>query len=255
VTTAARVSRAFTEVVSRRSAGGLAKNKTMKLNIQLLIKRLADVLIATMSLTLAAPLFLLIAISIRLESPGPVIFRQLRSGRNRTSFYMYKFRTMYEGVPHLRNSDGSAFVGRNDPRVTRTGRWLREFSLDEIPQFVNVLAGDMSIVGPRPETPAYTNELPDWALEKLQVRPGCLSMSLIHGRNELPWRRRNELDVEYVRKYSLSLDLRIFFQGIWTMLVTRRGVYSPGEFGTAPVIQELDKDGTSSVRYETTIKE
>jgi len=87
------------------------------------------------------------------------------------------------------------------------------------------------------------------------VRPGCLSMSLIHGRNELPWRRRNELDVEYVRKYSLSLDLRIFFQGIWTMLVTRRGVYSPGEFGTAPVIQELDKDGTSSVRYETTIKE
>jgi len=232
----------------------LGKKTTMKLKIQLSIKRLADVLIATVSLMLAAPLFLLIALLVRLESPGGVIFRQLRSGKNRRPFYMYKFRTMYEGVPHLRNPDGSAFVGRNDPRVTRTGRWLREFSLDEIPQFFNVLVGDMSAVGPRPETPAYTNELPDWALEKLRFRPGCLSMSLIRGRNELPWQTRNELDLEYVRNYSLLLDLKIFFQGIWTMLVTRRGVYSPGEVGT-PVTEEFEKDVSSTVRYQTSVKE
>ena len=80
---------------------------------------------------------------------------------------MFKFRTMFDGVPHMRNPDGSAFIARNDARVTRVGRWLREFSLDEIPQLFNVLRGDMSIVGPRPEKPDYTEELPDWALEKL----------------------------------------------------------------------------------------
>jgi len=226
----------------------------MKLKLQLSIKRLADVLIAGIGLAVAAPLFLVIAVLVRLESPGVVIFRQLRSGRNRHSFYMYKFRTMYDGVPHLRNSDGSAFVGRNDARVTRLGRWLREFSLDEIPQLFNVLRGEMSIVGPRPETPEYTDELPQWALEKLQLRPGCLSMSLIYGRNELPWQTRNELDLHYVRNYSLLLDLKIFFRGIWAMLVTRRGVYSPGKAHVA-AFGDRAKGAASTAGYQTFTKE
>jgi colanic acid biosynthesis glycosyl transferase WcaI len=229
-------------------------NFSMKLKIQMAIKRLSDVLIATAGLVLAAPLFLLIAILVRLESPGAVIFRQLRSGRNRRPFRMYKFRTMYEGVAHLRNPDGSAYVGRNDPRVTRAGRWLREFSLDEIPQLLNVLRGDMSIIGPRPETPEYTDELPAWALEKLRLRPGCLSMSLIHGRNELPWRVRNELDIDYIRNYSLLLDLTIFFRGVWAMLVTRRGVYSPGNLG-ANVSKAREEDAVDVTSYQTFNKE
>jgi undecaprenyl phosphate N,N'-diacetylbacillosamine 1-phosphate transferase len=225
----------------------------MKKDMQLSIKRLMDVLIAATGLTLAAPLFLLIAILVRLESPGAVIFRQLRSGKNRRSFYMFKFRTMYVGVPHLRNSDGSAFVGRNDPRVTRVGRWLREFSLDELPQLLNVLVGHMSIVGPRPETPDYTDELPVWALEKLRFRPGCLSMPLIHGRNELPWEERNKLELYYVQNYSLGLDLKICCRGIWAMLVTRRGVYSPGEIGT--VLEQCKENSISSASYQTLRKE
>lgn len=228
-------------------------NLSMKLKIQLLIKRLADVLVAVIALVLAAPIFLLIAILVRLESPGAVIFRQLRSGRNRRPFYMYKFRTMHEGVPHLRNSDGSAYIGRNDPRVTRVGRWLREFSLDEIPQLLNVLRGDMSIIGPRPETPQYTDELPAWALEKLRLRPGCLSMSLIHGRNELPWKVRNQLDLDYVRNYSLLLDLRIFFRGIWAMLVSRKGVYSPGEVGAS--VFKAREEAIGVTNYQTFNKE
>jgi undecaprenyl phosphate N,N'-diacetylbacillosamine 1-phosphate transferase len=225
----------------------------MKKQIQLSIKRLADILIAAIALLLAVPFFLLIAILVRLESPGTVIFRQLRSGKNRRAFYMFKFRTMYVGVPHLRNPDGSAFVGRGDPRVTRVGRWLREFSLDELPQLLNVFLGQMSIVGPRPETPEYTDELPAWALEKLRFRPGCLSMPLIHGRNELPWEERNKLELCYVQNYSLLLDLKIFFRGIWAMLVTRRGVYSPGEIGT--VFEQLEKNAVSSASYQTLSKE
>ncbi len=232
------------------SAGSLS----MKRKIQLSIKRLADILIAAIGLALAAPLFLLIAIFVRLESRGSVIFRQLRSGRNRHPFCMFKFRTMYDGVPHVRNPDGSAFVRRNDPRVTRIGRWLREFSLDEIPQLFNVLRGEMSIIGPRPEKPEYTGELPAWALEKLQFRPGCLSLPLIHGRNELPWRERNELDIYYVQNYSLWLDVRILVLGLWTMLVTRKGVYSPDEIGAA-VSQRAEKDTARSSGYQTLTEE
>jgi lipopolysaccharide/colanic/teichoic acid biosynthesis glycosyltransferase len=195
--------------------------------MQLAVKRSADVFLALAGLVLGLPLFLLIALLVRLESSGPIIFCQMRSGRNGVPFRMFKFRTMVDGAPHLRNPDGSAFIARNDPRVTRVGRWLREFSLDEIPQLFNVLRGDMSVVGPRPEKPDYTEELPAWALEKLQVRPGCLSLTLIRGRNELPWATRNELDIVYVRNYSLALDTKILVLGLWAMFVNRKGLYSP----------------------------
>jgi lipopolysaccharide/colanic/teichoic acid biosynthesis glycosyltransferase len=178
-------------------------------------------------LVACVPFFLLIALLVWLESGGPVMFRQARTGKNGVVFEMYKIRTMVVGAPHLRNADGSAFIARNDARVTRVGRWLREFSLDEIPQLFNVLRGEMSIVGPRPEKPDYTAELPDWAREKLRVRPGCLSLTLIRGRNELPWAVRNELDIDYVRNFSLALDAKIVVLGLWAMFVNRKGLYSP----------------------------
>lgn len=211
-------------------------------NIQLVIKRSADILLAAGGLVLGLPLFLLIALLVRLESMGPVIFSQMRSGRNSVPFRMFKFRTMIDGAPHLRNPDGSAFIARNDSRVTRVGRWLREFSLDEIPQLFNVLRGDMSIVGPRPEKPDYTEELPAWALEKLRVRPGCLSLTLIHGRNALPWIERNQLDIVYVRNFSLALDAKILVLGLWTMFVNRSGLYSPERPQATVSLESCEKD-------------
>jgi lipopolysaccharide/colanic/teichoic acid biosynthesis glycosyltransferase len=227
----------------------------MKLRIQLGIKHLADILVAAVSLVVGVPLFVLIALLVRLESPGPVIFCQMRSGRDGVPFRMFKFRTMYDGAPHLRNPDGSAFIERNDSRVTRVGRWLREFSLDEIPQLFNVLRGDMSIVGPRPEKPDYTAELPAWALEKLCVKPGCLSLTLIRGRNELPWVTRNELDIVYVREFSLWLDAKILILGLWTMFADRKGLYSPTKSTTSVTLDPQETPTIATEHHQTACKE
>ncbi len=202
------------------------RNATVGLAVQLAIKRAIDVCLALIGIVLTAPLVGLAALLIRLDSPGPAVYTQLRTGRGGRPFVIYKLRTMHDGVPHLRNPDGSAFVGEDDPRITGIGAFLRQFSLDELPQLLNVLRGDMSIVGPRPEKVEYTAELPGWALEKLRLRPGCFSLSLIRGRNALSWRRRNELEVQYVRGFSLWLDLQILVLGLWTMFVSRTGTYS-----------------------------
>ena len=204
---------------------------------------------------LCLPLFLVTAFLVWLESPGPVIFRQARSGKEGAVFEMYKIRTMYEGAPHLRNPDGSAFIARNDERVTRVGRWLREFSLDETPQLFNVLRGEMSIVGPRPEKPDYTAELPAWAHEKLKFKPGCLSLTLIHGRNELSWAERNVLDIVYVRDFSLWLDLTILVLGLWTMFFNRKGLYSPPRPLEAVRLEAFDKNLDSIVQPHTATEE
>jgi undecaprenyl phosphate N,N'-diacetylbacillosamine 1-phosphate transferase len=227
----------------------------VKLEIKLGVKRLVDVVLAAFGMFLCFPMFLLVGLLVWLESHGPVIFRQARSGKNGVVFQMYKIRTMYDGVPHLRNPDGSAFIARNDTRVTRVGRWLREFSLDETPQLFNVLRGDMSIVGPRPEKPDYTAELPAWALEKLRFRPGCLSLTLIHGRNELPWAERNELDIVYVRDFSIWLDTKILVLGLWTMFVDRKGLYSPPRPLTPVALEPYEKRADSIARRQTAGKE
>jgi len=216
---------------------------------------MTDVFLAVVSMILGLPLFAAIALLVHLESLGPVIFCQLRSGRNGVPFRMYKFRTMYDGAPHLRNPDGSAFIERNDSRVTRIGRWLREFSLDEIPQLFNVLRGDMSIIGPRPEKPDYTEELPAWALDKLRFRPGCLSLTLIHGRNELSWLARNELDIVYVQTFSLALDAKILILGLWTMFVHRKGLYSPARPAAAVTLDPLVKPTDVIEHHQTACKE
>src|SRR5882762_6604724 len=227
----------------------------VKIEIQFGIKRMTDIFLAVVSMILGLPLFAAIALLVHLESLGPVIFCQLRSGRNGVPFRMYKFRTMYDGAPHLRNPDGSAFIERNDSRVTRIGRWLREFSLDEIPQLLNVLRGDMSIVGPRPERPDYTEDLPAWALDKLRFRPGCLSLTLIRGRNELSWLARNELDIVYVQTFSLVLDAKILVLGLWTMFVNRKGLYSPAR-PAAPVTPDpREKQPGEMDHHQTSCKE
>jgi lipopolysaccharide/colanic/teichoic acid biosynthesis glycosyltransferase len=126
----------------------------------------------------------------------------------------------------VRNPDGSLFVGEGDPRLTRVGRFLRNYTLDEIPQLLNVLKGDMSVVGPRPDLIEHLELYDDLMKRKLEVKPGMASLALVDGRNTLPWRKRIELDVYYIDHCSLKFDLEIFLKGV-VLVVLRKGVYVP----------------------------
>lgn len=194
-----------------------------------LLKRGLDLLLASLGLLAFLPLFGLIALMIKLDSPGPVIFRQRRVGLYGQEFWMLKFRTMVQDAESLREAmvrknalvGGEAFKPQADPRVTRIGRWLRRTSLDEFPQLLNVLRGDMSLVGPRP-LPLYEYSATE-ALqrERLDVLPGCSGLWQISGRCRITVMcERFGLDVEYVRRWSLRFDLWILLK---TVKVVIRG--------------------------------
>jgi lipopolysaccharide/colanic/teichoic acid biosynthesis glycosyltransferase len=170
------------------------------------LPRLADAAIAGVSLLLASPLLLLAAIAIKLESRGPVIYRQRRVGKDGVVFELFKLRTMRQGADPV--GVGTAVVER-DPRVTRSGRFLRRFALDELPNLVNVLSGQMAMVGPRATLPAQVELYTPRQRRRLELKPGVTGWAQIHGRAGIPWERRIELDVWYVEHRSLWLDLRI----------------------------------------------
>jgi undecaprenyl phosphate N,N'-diacetylbacillosamine 1-phosphate transferase len=195
----------------------------------LFVKRALDLLVASLALVVLSPLIVLIGVIVKLSSPGPVLFRQARLGKEGVPFVLYKFRTMRDGVPVMRGADGSAFVGIGDPRLTRTGRFLRDYTMDEIPQLLNVLRGEMSIIGPRPDLVEQLELYDDMMKRKLEVKPGMACLSLLKGRNSLPWYKRAELDVYYVDHRSLRLDAEIFFKGCISVLL-RRGVYYPEDY-------------------------
>lgn len=196
---------------------------------QLLVKRVLDLIGATLGLVLAAPAMLILAIAIKLDSRGPVFFRQERIGVGGRRFELLKFRTMYDGVPdtahrelvtrmlqrddlqiaHAGPDGKPVFKLVNDDRVTRVGRWVRRRSLDELPQLLNVLKGDMSLVGPRPPLPYEFEQYEHWQFHRLQVRPGITGLWQVSGRNRLDYRQMCELDVDYIRTWSLWLDLKI----------------------------------------------
>ena len=201
---------------------------------QRIIKCLMDVSLSVLSLILSWPLFLLIVVLIKLNSKGPVLFRQVRLGKDGKSFTCYKFRTMYVGAPDIRNPDGSTFNAEDDPRVTRVGRFLRKTTLDELPQFINVLKGDTSLVGPRPDPVDALEFYGERDRKRLTVKPGMTGWAFIHGRNTLPLDRRRELDVEYVETYSLLLDVKILLRTI-PQVVLRRDVF------TQPSFQKRDR--------------
>jgi undecaprenyl phosphate N,N'-diacetylbacillosamine 1-phosphate transferase len=190
----------------------------------LLTKRAVDLALATLALLTLLPLALLISVVVKLSSRGPVLFRQKRLGKDGAPFVLYKFRTMRQNAPLVRNLDGSAFVGAGDSRLTPVGRFLRDSTLDEIPQLINVIKGDMSIVGPRPDLVEQLEIYDDLMRRKLEVKPGMASLSLVHGRNSLTWYRRAELDVYYVDHCSLKFDAEIFIKAFLQVLL-RRGVY------------------------------
>jgi len=177
--------------------------------------RVFDILIATIALIVLSPILLIATIAIKLGSPGPVIYRQRRVGRDGREFELLKLRTMALGSDPV---GVGRVVARDDPRVTAAGRLLRRTSLDEIPNLVNVLRGEMAIVGPRPTIPAQVKDYTPFQHRRHEVRPGLTGWAQVQGRAGIPWEERIELDVEYVERRSLALDVRILTKTTWLLL-------------------------------------
>ena len=193
---------------------------------QLALKRALDVAVSLLVLALAGPAIGIAALAIRSTSPGSVLFKQKRIGLNGRMFTLYKFRTMIEDaharreeVAHLNEMNGPAFKAKDDPRVTPVGRFLRRFSLDEIPQLWNVLKGDMSLVGPRPPIPEEVASYHRWHRRRLSMKPGLTCLWQISGRNDIQdFDRWMKLDLQYIDNWSPTLDLKILLRTIPAVL-------------------------------------
>ncbi|MDD3441200.1 MAG: sugar transferase, partial [Kiritimatiellae bacterium] len=191
----------------------------------LVLKRALDLVLSALAMVLFSPLMLGIAIAIRATSPGPVLFRQRRSTIRGRTFDMLKFRTMVPDAEAIRDElqdhnevTGPVFKIKDDPRITPVGRWLRRYSLDELPQLWNVLKGDMSLVGPRPPIPAEVEQYENWQRRRLSMRSGCTCLWQIGGRNELSFEDWMRLDLKYIDTWTLGLDFHILFKTIGTVL-------------------------------------
>jgi exopolysaccharide biosynthesis polyprenyl glycosylphosphotransferase len=197
-----------------------------------LVKEVVDRLGAGLALLAIAPMLLVVALAVRLDSVGPVLFRQVRIGRDGREFSMLKFRTMVADAEEQRaalldrneKADGLLFKIADDPRVTRVGRVLRRFSLDELPQLLNVLGGQMSLVGPRPPLPAEVALYDDSVRRRLLVKPGLTGLWQVSGRSDLTWEESVRLDLRYVENWSLLLDLMILWKTASAVL-RARGAY------------------------------
>lgn len=197
----------------------------------LFAKRVFDVALAASALLVLAPLMATIAAAIRITSPGPALFRQTRSGLGGRQFTLYKFRSMVNNAEQLRAElrqmnelDGPVFKISDDPRITPVGRWLRRFSLDELPQLWNILRGDMSFVGPRPAIPEEVEQYEAWQRRRLRMRPGLTCIWVLEGRNHLDFNRWIQLDLTYIDNWSLWLDAKIFLRTI-PIVLSGRGAY------------------------------
>jgi len=180
------------------------------------------VLISLVGLVLLTVPFALIALAIKLDSKGSVFFRQERVGKGGGTFRVWKFRTMIEGAV---DQGLGVTVVHNDPRFTSVGRFLRGWGLDELLQLLNVLKGEMSLVGPRPTLPYQVAHYNDFQNRRLEIRPGITSLAVVSGRNDLPWEERIKLDIQYLEHWSLWLDLWILLKTLWVVLVKREGLY------------------------------
>jgi len=194
--------------------------KIISMSLFCTLKRGWDILVCLSALMLIWPILAVIAIAIRIESKGPAIFKQQRAGKDGKPFTFYKFRTMQVDADPFGPSPKSG----KDPRLTRIGRILREYSLDELPQLANILRGDMSVVGPRP---LYLSQVPEWSerqKKRLRVKPGLTGLAQISGRAELTREEKLDLDVKYVEAAGFSTDMKILWATIACVL-RRKGVY------------------------------
>jgi exopolysaccharide biosynthesis polyprenyl glycosylphosphotransferase len=194
----------------------------------MIVKRGFDILVAMLALGLTAPVLLIVAAVVKLTSEGPIFFAQERVGKNGRTFKMLKFRSMVMNAEALRGKleaenemDGPVFKIKRDPRITRIGHFIRKTSLDEFPQFINVLRGSMSIVGPRPPLPSEVAQYERWQRKRLSVKPGITCIWQISGRNEVTFEQWVQMDIDYIDRWSLWLDLKIFVKTIPAVLLRR----------------------------------
>lgn len=213
-------------------------------NLQLAVKRCADFLLALVGLIVLAPFFLLVIIAIRLDSPGPAFFLQRRLGKNAKSFRIYKFRTMVDNA--ARKGTGVTNLP-DDPRFTRLGRPLRLTSIDELPQLLNILKGEMSLIGPRPTVPEHLEYYDDTQRRRLEMLPGITGWAVVHGRAENPWSVRIRYDVDYVENYSLWLDLKILLKTVGIVLKRKNITHDYRKYGDA---FDLTRPGESKEERE-----
>lgn len=191
-------------------------------------KRICDLVIGIISLPIVLIVIAVLAPFIHFEDKGPVFYNAPRVGKDGRDFKMYKLRSMRVNAPDLVMEDGSTYNGADDPRMTKIGAFMRRTSLDEIPQFLNVLKGDMSVVGPRPDLRRETELYQGDEDEKLSVKPGVTGYAAVYGRNSLPWHDRLALDVYYVRNVTFALDAKVFFKTFATVF-KQEGVFVEGD--------------------------
>jgi len=194
-------------------------------------KRTIDVLGSVVGLLLFVPFLPFVALAIKLTTPGPILYRSIRLGKGGRPFVFYKFRSMVDGahesrnfIQHLNEAEGPVFKIANDPRVTRVGRFLRRTSIDELPQLLNVLRGDMSLVGPRPPIPEEVEKYEPWQKRRLDVKPGITCLWQISGRSKLGFNEWMRLDIQYIQHQSFLLDQKILLRTL-PAVISRDGAY------------------------------
>lgn len=222
---------AFNRELPRQRIRLLLLTWVIRIKIKNNLKRFLDLIIALGVLPFALPLMLITALAIKLDSPGPVIFRQKRVGKWGEEFDCYKFRSMYvdaearkQELMDLNEADEVVFKIRHDPRVTRVGRVIRKLSIDELPQLFNVIEGSMSLVGPRPPVPAEVNQYDFDTFARLDAVPGITGLQQVSGRSDLSFQRWVELDLQYIQEQSLLKDIEILIKTIPTV-ITGKGAY------------------------------
>lgn len=200
------------------------------------IKHILDKVFAIIFLIILSPILLILIIAVKLDSKGSAVFKQKRLGKRGHIFEIYKLRTMYVDAPDIRNQDGSTFNSDNDPRVTRVGRFLRKTSLDELPQLFNVIKGEMSFVGPRPDLPEQLDIYTDYEKRKLEVKPGITGYSQAYFRNSIVAEQKFKNDVFYVDNYSIVLDIKILIETIRSVLF-KKNINNNGYY----IMEDLEK--------------
>lgn len=195
------------------------------------MKRLFDIVAATCGIVILSPLMIIIAVLIKAEDHGPVFYKQVRVGKNGKTFKMYKFRSMFVNADKMLDKlkeqndvDGPMFKMKDDPRVTKIGHFIRKHSLDELPQFLNVLKGDMSLVGPRPPLPSEVEEYSEYDKQRLFVIPGCTGLWQATERNEVGFNEMVQLDIQYIQRASFTFDLWIICKTV-AIVIKPNGSY------------------------------
>lgn len=203
----------------------IESESSMEFSLYEVIKRLIDIACSFLGVILLSPLFIIIAIIIKITSKGPVFFSQKRVGKNGKEFNMYKFRSMVVNAEELKEKlaaqnemSGPMFKMKDDPRVTKVGKFIRKTSIDELPQLLNVLKGDMSLVGPRPSLPKEVAQFDEWMHRRLEVKPGLTCYWQVSGRNNIDFEDWMKLDIKYVDERSTWIDIKLIFKTVGVLL-------------------------------------